>query len=104
MQAFFTRVLAILLALQPWAFGMFAAPRAKSSSASSLSSPSRDQAALDKFSSTTQLPSNTRDAALAPRPVRSAPAPKYQQVLEQTQTKSAAAYKFLLARYGRWVL
>ncbi|MFN3266120.1 MAG: hypothetical protein ACK41E_04690 [Deinococcales bacterium] len=104
MQAFFTRVIAIILALQPWAYGMFALPRAKNSGASSLSSPSRDQTVLDSIKTVNQMPGATRDDALAPTLVHSAPAPKYRQVPERIKTSSAAAYEFLLARYGRWVL
>jgi hypothetical protein len=103
MHALFARVFAILLALQPWAFGMFAAPRAKGSSTSSLSSPSRDQTMLDSIKTVAQLPSATRDTAIAPEIVRSLQAPKYGLVGLHTQTSSAALSKCLLARYGRWL-
>jgi hypothetical protein len=103
MHALFTRVLAILLALQPWAFGMFALPRAKTNGTSSLSSPSRDQTALDNIKTASQLPSATKDAAIAPEIVRSLQAPKYGLVALHTQTPSTAPEKCLLARYGRWL-
>jgi hypothetical protein len=103
MHALFARVIAILLALQPWAFGMFAVPRAKGNTTSSLSSPSHDQTVLDNIKTVAQLPSTARDTALAPQPFHSLQAPKYKLEALLLQTTTSAPSKCLLARYGRWL-
>jgi hypothetical protein len=103
MQALFTRVFAILLALQPWAFGMFALPRAKTSSTSSLSGPTRDQTVVDNAKTVSQLPSPSRDTAVAPCIVVGLQAPNFELVALHVQIPTTAPHKCLLARYGRWL-
>jgi hypothetical protein len=65
MQKLLAKVIAVLIALQPWAFGVFAAPRPKSSTASSLSSP-KDQIILENTRTSVQVQNAVRESGVVP--------------------------------------
>ena len=100
MQHFLTRVLAVLLALQPWSFGVLAAPRPKNA-ASSLSSPIQDQAVLESLRSLAQVQNTTLELGLAPITAR-LEAAVYVVVSGVQIANTQTPQDDRLARFSRW--
>ncbi len=103
MTALLTRILAVLLALQPWALGAFAAPRSKNNSTSSLSSPARDQTSLENAKPSSQLPTSAREAAVAATSTYLPKTPNYSVISSSFRTAPEAIKIGILAWYSRWL-
>ncbi len=102
MQTLLTRVIAILLALQPWAFGMFAAPRSKNNSASSLSSPAQDQTILENNRTVVQVQNAAREMGVVPKITAFQGTPRFYMVSNYLITSTEARHDDVLARFSRW--
>jgi hypothetical protein len=102
MQILLARVLAIILALQPWAFGIFALPRPKSSATQSLSSPKQDQTALENTRSAVKIQTATREMVVPPTQTTYLETPQYFIISSLQMTTSETPQINIQARFSRW--
>ncbi len=101
MQTLLTRVLAVFLALQPWAFGMLSAPRSKSA-ASSLSSPAQDQTVLENARVAIQVQNANSDLGVVPKITASLESPVFYLVSSWRIAAAPMQQNDVLARFSRW--
>ena len=102
MQILLARVLAVILALQPWAFGVFAMPRPKGSTTQSLSSPKQDQTVLENTRTSQQVQNATREMAVPPALTTYLETKKYYAVSSLFSQTTEAPHPNIQARFSRW--
>jgi hypothetical protein len=102
MQILLARVLAVILALQPWAFGVFAAPRPKGSTTQSLSSPKQDQTVQEITRSNLQVENANKESFVPPKLTTYLETPKYHTVSNLQSPTTEAPKTNIQARFSRW--
>jgi hypothetical protein len=102
MQKLLAKVIAVLIALQPWAFGVFAAPRPKSSTASSLSSPAQDQMILENTRASVQVQNAVRESGVVPNSTVSVKFARYFIVSSFFFIPTEAPQSNTQARFAKW--
>lgn len=102
MQILLARVLAVILALQPWAFGMFAMPRPKGSATQSLSSPKHDQPVLENTRSNLQVQNAIKESVVPPTLTTYLETPEYYLISSLQTLTAEAPQPNTQARFSRW--